>query len=227
MSYRLAILLPCRDILHSAFAYDLARLTAYWSARHVPKGGALHLFTSQGTLIADQRQNLVLEALKVEADYVLWCDTDMRFPKDIVDRLHAHGKDVVAANYSTRRVPCKPVAFADASCRNLVYTNADSTGLEEAYAIGMGAMLERADIYKKLALPFFSIGYSQAAQDFFGEDVFHCHKLREVGVKVYIDHDVSKEVRHIGNFEFANEHAEAQREIVEAEGIQTAKRSAA
>lgn len=222
MSYRLAILLPCRDILHSAFAYDLARLTAYWSAKHVPNGGSLHLFTSQGTLIADQRQNLMFEALKVNADYVMWCDTDMRFPKDIVDRLHARDKDVVAANYSTRRLPCKPVAFADSSCRNLVYTKADSTGLEEVYAIGMGAMLERTSVYKKLGLPFFQIGYSQAAQDFFGEDVYHAHKLREAGFKLYVDHDVSKEVRHIGNFEFANEHAVAHIEMVKAEGVHDA-----
>jgi len=221
MSYRLAILLPCRDIVHTSFAYDLARLTAYWSARHVPNGGALHLYTSQGTLIADQRQNLVIEALKVEADYVMWLDTDHRFPKDIVDRLHAHGKDVVACNYSTRRLPCKPIAFKDHHCRSLVYTKADSTGLEEVYAIGMGAMLERASVYRKLALPFFSIGYSQAAQDFFGEDVFHCHKLRDAGVSVFVDHDVSKEVKHIGNFEFGNEHAEAHMEIVAAEGVQT------
>jgi hypothetical protein len=220
MSYRLAILLPCRDIVHTSFAYDLARLTAYWSAKHVPQGGALHLFTSQGTLIADQRQNLIIEALKVKADFVMWLDTDMRFPKDIVDRLHAHGKDVVAANYSTRRLPCKPVAFADASCRNLVYTKAESAGLEEVYAIGMGAMLERTDVYKKLGLPFFSIGYSQSAQDFFGEDVYHCHKLKEQGVKVFVDHDVSKEVKHIGSFEFSNEHAEAQMELVKAEGVQ-------
>jgi len=220
MSYRLAILLPCRDILHTAFAYDLARLTAFWSAKHVPNGGALHLFTSQGTLIADQRQNLVIEALKVKADYVMWLDTDMRFPKEIVDRLHAHDKDVVACNYSTRRLPCKPVAFSDKSCRTLVYTKADSSGLEEAYAVGMGAMLERTSVYKKLGLPFFQIGYSQSAQDFFGEDVYHCHKLNEAGVKVYVDHDTSKLVKHIGNFEFGNEHAEAHMQIVEAEGVQ-------
>lgn len=220
MSYRLAILLPCRDILHTSFAYDLARLTAYWSARHVPKGGSLHLFTSQGTLIADQRQNLILEALNVEADYVLWLDTDMRFPKDIVDRLHARNLDVVAANYSTRRMPCKPVAFGDEFCKTHVYTNEDSASVEEVYAIGMGAMLEKADVYKRLALPFFSIGYSRVSQDFYGEDVFHCHRLREAGVKIYVDHDVSKEVRHIGTFEYANEHAVAHKEIVEAEDKQ-------
>lgn len=222
MSYRLAICLPCRDILHTAFAYDLARLTAYWSAQHVPQGGALMMFTSQGTLIADQRQNLVLEALNGEADYILWLDTDMRFPKDLVDRLHAHGRDVVAANYSTRRVPAKPVAFANETCTDLVYTSADSTGLAEVHAVGMGAMLERTNVYRKLKLPFFTIGYSQQVQDFFGEDIFHCKQLRDAGMQVWIDHDVSKEVRHIGNFEFSFEHAEACRDMVKKEGVQDA-----
>lgn len=217
MSYTLAILLPSRDILHTAFAYDLARLTAYWSAKHVPKGGRLHLFNSMGTLICDQRQNLIIEALNAKADYVLWLDSDHRFPKDLVDRLHAHGKEIVAANYSTRRVPAKPVAFANDRCDELVYTHADSTGLEEVAAVGMGAMLESTEVYKKLGLPFFTIGYSQAAGDFFGEDVFHCRKAREAGFKVHIDHDVSKEVRHIGSFEFSYEHAAACRDIIEKE----------
>lgn len=215
MSYKLAICLPCRDILHTSFAYDLARLTAYWSAKHVPKGGSLMLYTSQGTLIADQRQSLVIEALNANADYILFLDTDMRFPKDLVDRLHAHGKEIVAANYSTRRVPAKPVAFANDRCDDLVYTTKDSTGLEEVAAVGMGAMLESTEVYKKLGLPFFTIGYSQAAGDFFGEDVFHCRKARDAGFKVFIDHDVSKEVRHIGSFEFTFEHAEACKDIIQ------------
>lgn len=214
MSYSLAILLPSRDMVSMGFTYDLARLTAYWSAKHVPHGGKLHLFNSQGTLIADQRQNLIIEAINAKADYVLWLDTDMRFPKDIVDRLHAHGKDIVAANYSTRRVPAKPVAYADEGCDELVYTTKDSTGLKEVYAVGMGAMLENTAVYRKLGLPFFTIGYSQAAGDFFGEDVFHCRQVREAGFNVFIDHDVSKEVRHIGSFEFTFEHAEACKDII-------------
>lgn len=217
MSYRLAICLPCRDILHTSFAYDLARLSAYWSAKHVPAGGSLMLFTSQGTLIADQRQNLVMEALKASADYILWLDTDMRFPKDLVDRLQSHREDIVACNYSTRRVPAKPVAFGDERCSTLVYTNEDSSGLESVHAVGMGAMLERTEVYKQLKLPFFTIGYSQQVHDFFGEDVFHCKQARDAGFTIWIDHDASKEIRHIGTFEFAHEHAAACRDIIEAE----------
>jgi phosphoribosylformylglycinamidine cyclo-ligase len=43
--------------------------------------------------------------------------------------------------------------------------------------------------------------------------------LRDAGVGVFVDHDTSKEVKHIGNFEFGNEHAEAHMEIVAAEVV--------
>lgn len=214
---RIAVCLPCRDIVHTSFAYDLARLTAYIGATRVPQGAKLHLFTSQGTLIADQRQNLVKEALKVNADYVLFLDTDMRFPKDAFDRLVAHGKPIVAANYSTRRLPPKPVAFADEFCRTHVYTRETSTGLEKVYAVGMGCMLIDTKVFQAMPAPWFQIGYSAKQHDFFGEDIFFCHQAAKHGFDTLIDHDLSKDVRHIGNLEFSYHHAEACIDDVKAE----------
>ena len=214
---RLAVCIPCREMLHTSFAYDLARFCAYWSARYVPEGGALHLFTSNGTLIADQREGLAKEALKVDADYILTLDSDMRFPKDVFDRLAAHDKPIVAANYSTRGLPAKPVAFSNARCNEYVYTTADSHGLEEVYAVGMGVMLIKAEVFKKTPMPWFQIGYATDTGNFFGEDIHFCHKVAKHGFPVMIDHDVSRQVRHIGSFEFTLDHAEACREDVEAE----------
>jgi len=213
---RLAICIPARDMVNTGFAYDLARLTAYWSAKHVPTGGALHLFTSAGTLIADQRENLAKEALAVNADYVLYLDSDMRFPKDVVDRMAAHQQPIVAGNYSTRGLPAKPVAFSNALCNEYIYTGASSSGLQECYAIGMGVMLVHADVFKQMPRPWFQIGYSSKNGAFFGEDIHFCHKAAQHGFKTMIDHGVSKEIRHIGSFEFTHDHADACREDAKA-----------
>jgi hypothetical protein len=214
---RLAVCLPCRDIVQTGFAYDLARLTAFWSAKYVPQGGALHLFTSAGTLIADQRENLAKEALKIDADWILFLDTDMRFPKDVFDRLSKHDKPIVAANYSTRGLPAKPVAFRNALCNEYVYTVDESRGLEEVYAVGMGVMLIKAEVFRNTPMPWFQIGYASATGHFFGEDIHFCHKAAKHGYKTLIDHDLSKIVKHIGTFEYTLDHAEACREDVEAE----------
>ena len=203
-----AICLPCRDQVNTGFAYDLSVLSAYWSAKHVPDGGRLFMFTSMGTLIANQRQELVIQALKAEVSHVLFLDTDMRFPKDTLDRLMAHDKPIVAANYATRRMPIHSVAFKTDTNMECVYTTPESTGLEPVAAVGMGVMLIKTDVFKKAELPWFHLGYSLKSHEFTGEDIFFCRAARRNGHEVLIDHDLSKEVRHIGTFEFAHEHAE-------------------
>lgn len=205
----LAICLPCRDMVHTGFAYDLARLTAYWTARNVPQGGRLHLFTCAGTLIADQREKLVKEALKANVDWLLWIDSDMRFPKDGADRLMAHGKPVVAANYATRRLPVETVAFKTPAADAFVYTYPESTGLEKIHAVGMGFMLVKAEVYRKALRPWHDIHYIPANGDHSGEDMHFCAQARAAGFDILIDHDVSKEVQHIGQIEFTHDHAVA------------------
>jgi GT2 family glycosyltransferase len=183
-------------------------MTANWSAKHVPGGGRLFIFTSMGTLIANQRQELVGEALQSGASHILFLDTDMRFPKDTIDRLLAHDKPIVAANYATRRMPVKTVAFKTAGSWDCVYTTEDKTGLEKVAAVGMGVMLIKREVFETLELPWFIIGYSPKTFEFSGEDIFFCRQAQKAGYDIMIDHDLSKQVKHIGSFEFAHEHAE-------------------
>lgn len=203
-----AICLPCRDQVCTSFAYDLAVLTANWSAKHISEGGKLYVFTSMGTLIANQRQELALEAMQANCSHILFLDTDMRFPKDTLDRLLAHDKPIVAANYATRRMPIHSVAFKTDKDLDCVYTTPESTGLESVAAVGMGVMLIKREVFEKSELPWFHLGYSLKTHSFTGEDIFFCRAARRNGFDVLIDHDLSKEVRHIGSFEFAHEHAE-------------------
>jgi hypothetical protein len=50
-----------------------------------------------------------------------------------------------------------------------------------------------------------------------GEDVFFCKKARELGHKIYIDHDVSHEIGHIGTFEFGHPHTWVVKEEMDKE----------
>jgi glycosyltransferase involved in cell wall biosynthesis len=200
----IAICVPCRDQVETGFAFDMAMATSYHVANFKDR---VHLYHSKGTLICNQRQELVKNALIDEADWILFLDADMRFPKDVISRLLAHDVPVVAANYSTRRSPVKPVTFANASVDDRIYTRPESEGLEECFGTGMGVFMVRADIFKELPLPWFQIGYSPSLHDFVGEDIYFCRLLREAGHKIMIDHDLSKQVRHVGTWEFSTDHA--------------------
>lgn len=161
-----------------------------------------------GTLIADQRQKLAMMALQHKADHLLFLDSDMRFPRDLVRRLMAHDKDAVACNYSTRRLPAKPVAWSDFSSQTLLSSH-DRNGVEPVDAVGMGAMLVKSSVFDKLPQPWFQIVYSKSGRAFIGEDIYFCQLAKAHGVTVHVDHDTSKLVRHIGSFEFSHDHVAA------------------
>jgi hypothetical protein len=202
---KVAVCVPCRDQVCAGFSFDLANMVGF----HAAAGMNIGLYQSPGTLIADQRVNLAKEAISQGATDILWIDSDMRFPKNALQRLLAHNKTIVAANYATRRIPVETTALNMVEGKWVhVPTRKDSTGLEQVTACGMGLMLTSAEVFKSLADPWFHIGYSTKNGIFLGEDVSMCMHAAKVGHPTFIDHDISKEIRHIGTLEYALEHSE-------------------
>lgn len=199
MTAHVAICVPARDMIDSGFAFDMARLVGAAQC-------SISLLTIQGTLIVNQRTDLAKNALALGATHVLFLDSDMRFPKDALDRLLAHDKPIVAANYVTRKFPLQPVAFADDLSHERVFTEPNSTGLQPVAAVGMGVMLVKAEVFDKIGMPYFMIGYSPKTEAYTGEDIYFCRKVRSAGYEVLVDHDLSKEVKHTGAIDFQHEH---------------------
>ena len=135
----------------------------------------------------------------------------MRFPRDALVRLLSREQDIVGVNYVTRQPPMHYVALkstitADGPGEYLA-TRADSTGLEEAEAIGFGMVLIHGSVWSKIGPgPWFMFDYDKDLDLLIGEDVYFCRRAREAGFKVMVDHDLSHEVRHIGQWEFKLAH---------------------
>jgi glycosyltransferase involved in cell wall biosynthesis len=202
-----SICIPARDEVATGFAHDLAIMSARWYAS-APVGARFDVHIVNGTLIADQRAKLARMALTSGADYVLYLDSDMRFPPYLLEKLVAHGKDIVACNYATRRLPVKTVAFSDFATLKCIYSH-DRKGLEEVDAIGMGAMLVKTEVFRKLPQPWFNVSYLPSGGMYVGEDIYFCKLAQAHGFKVWVDHDLSKDVKHIGKMEFTHDHVEA------------------
>ena len=81
---RVAVCIPSRGEMEIGTAFDLSTMVGY-DARF--RKGETALYTVNGTLIFDQREKLAKEAIKDGADYILWIDADMRFPKNTIDNL--------------------------------------------------------------------------------------------------------------------------------------------
>jgi hypothetical protein len=89
----------------------------------------------------------------------------------------------------------------------------ESTGIEEVGSIGMGVMLIKRNVFEKLTEPWFETPWRTDARGYIGEDIFFCRKAQDAGYKIWIDHDVSKEIGHIGTFEFKHDHTWMMRDI--------------
>jgi hypothetical protein len=179
---------------------------------------AISLKIMQGTIIQNQRADLCLDAMREGCSHILFIDSDMTFPQDMVQRLLKHDVDIDATNCARRRMPTGPTAqnYDENGVRTMVYTMPDSTGLEEVGSIGTGIMLIKKEVFQNMSEPWFDMPWQTGKRGYMGEDVFFCKKAQELGFKVYIDHDVSKEIGHIGTFEFKHDHTWVMRDLEKA-----------
>lgn len=189
----LTICVPCYDNVSSLFAQSLANLTS-----QLTKDGInYHLYFLMGTVLSDSRTTLANDAIKNGSEYILWLDSDMVFPNDTFARLHKHNKDIVSATYSTRKKPLRSVAFVDQFDADIRLN--EPTGLHSVYAVGMGCMLVKTTVFKKLPEPWFSINWIADEKRFSGEDMYFCDLAYNNGYEIYVDVDLSKEVAHHGS----------------------------
>jgi hypothetical protein len=195
---KLAILVPTRDMVHSHFAYSLTQLVKTTSE----VGIDTYLYFDSSTILLNQREKLIDEAIKMEADYVLWLDSDMMFPSNVVLKLLAHNKDIVACNYMKRSLPMKTVAYTDLNDWDSWVPMKPQEELVKVKGIGMGCILMKTEVFKKLEKPYFEFRFKEDTKDWFGEDFILQDKIQKVGYEIFVDTMLSMEIKHIGTYAF-------------------------
>ena len=215
------VLVPCQSEVKAAFAYDLAQMMSFTASHFVKPGiiDTLGVGFQIGTYVHTARQALVMGAMQKPTDYFLFIDSDMRFPPDALVKLLTHQEAMVGVNYPSRAPPIrwlgvKTVADKEAEVGGkgvLLETQPESTGLEEVDAMGFGFVLIRRDVFEALPDPrengpwwWYEWMPKRKAQ--IGEDVYFCRLVAEHGVTLFIDHDLSKRIQHIGTEVFGPDH---------------------
>lgn len=229
---RIAIAIPVYDNPESMFLQSLTSALSYlYETKLEDDNGEripiqVETFVCSG-LIQQARHRLFFEALKWDADYILWCDSDHIFPANAIPRLLAHGKDIVGCNYARRTIGADPTAPTaavlnrDEQASKLCYTTrekAESGELEKVDHMGMGLCLMRMSVLEALTLkseadglksfmPLFHLMEKDAGGTV-GEDVFFFQKCRDAGLDVWCDHGLSWEVGHISKRVLTHAHVE-------------------
>lgn len=188
----LSITGPTRDLVPASFAVDLAQLYAYTQARGPWQTVTVGFVNS--TYIHVGREFVLEASIKSGATHVLWLDTDLSFPREAAVLLSMHDEPFVGVNYLMRHDGGNWTAMRGEA---RVQTTSCSTGLEAVDAVGFGCVLMRTEIAKDVPRPWFRHGLNHAGGDV-GEDIQFCRKLRDAGHTIWIDHDLSKSIGHVG-----------------------------
>jgi hypothetical protein len=193
---KLAVLVPCRESVYSLFSSCLVEMVKTCTMAGIDT----HVIYDASTILLNQRENLANQAVFMKAEYMLWLDSDMLFPSTTAMRMIAHNKSVVAANYMKRSVPLNSVAYEQRGDWDNWLPLMSEEGLVTVEGVGMGCMMIKTDILKEIEKPWFAFEYKD--ESWHGEDFYFQEKLRAAGHEILIDMNLSRQIRHVGQWAF-------------------------
>jgi len=185
-----ALCIPSGEMVHADFMLSVLHVAQ--NARAA--GFRVSVVNSKLSIVTEARNLCVTAALKAKVDWVLFLDSDMVFPADTMKRLHARQVPIVGATYPRKMWP---LAFIGTRKDGAPFTLSDR-GMVEAGRVPTGCLLIKADVFAQLKAPYFRCGYDEQAGLVLGEDFWFSDRVRELGLPLWCDLDLSRQVEHIG-----------------------------
>jgi GT2 family glycosyltransferase len=160
----------------------------------------IHLFfiNEKQTILEVGRHRLVMNAMAIKADYILWVDTDMQFSYDTLTRLIDADKDVIGLQALMRAHPYASNAY-DLEGNQVLYPD----NIVEVKYIGTGLLLTKVEVFTKIGMPYFKTTYTEGHWQ--GEDLNFCDRVRAAGYKIYCHGPLSKSLFHLGVKKYGHE----------------------
>lgn len=182
---KILIAIPCMDQVPAPFAQSLAMIQK-------TEDNVACAF-QMGSLIYTSRNNLALQALKGEFDYILWLDSDMVFQQDLLIQLKKvmdeKELDFVSGLYFRRVPPFTPVLFDkleidEAGACTWTDWKDVPEGLFKVGGCGFGCVLMKTDILFEVQSKFGGMFNPIASM---GEDLSFCWRARQCGYDLWCD----------------------------------------
>lgn len=207
--HKTLLAVPCFDMVHTKF---------FESFTNMVKRDCDSFTVLTNTLIYIARNVISSNAIDNGFERILWLDSDMTFPKDMILRLSEdmdNGCELVTGLYFSRYPKIKPNAFTrlwwdqkeedgdiDTGATHLFrYTE----GLNRIEACGMGCCMMTTDLIKRVGDKF---GSPFTPIDGMGEDLSFCWRVNQLGVPMYCDTRIK--CGHIGQMNYNEDFYKAQ-----------------
>ena len=196
MARHVAVCIPSGEMVHADFMLSVLHLVQ--NARVA--GRRISIVNSKSSLITQGRNLAVQAALEAKAEWLLFLDSDMVFPSDTIPRLLAHERSIVGATYPRKGWP---LAYIGTRLDGAPISLTD-TGLIEAARLPAGCLLIKADVFARLKRPYFRCDYDEATGEILGEDFRFSELVRSLGLALWCDLDLSRQIGHLGVHRFVH-----------------------
>lgn len=198
------IAIPSMETVPMAFCMSLAKLR---------RAGNTIIGNIQGSLVYSARNDLARKAIELEADQVLWLDSDMTFHPDLLERMtqisEKNNIDFLTAVCYRRKWPYSPCLFdrLDYDGKKVSFTQIMSTPEDriKVGGCGMAVCLMKTDVIMSVSAKFQGRMFDPILG--MGEDVSFCWRARECGYEIWAD--PSFEIGHVGSMIVGRGHFEA------------------
>ena len=186
---RVFIAVPCMDTVPVEFAQSFATMDK-------PENCIVSFL--KGSLIYDSRNQLCKQALECKADYIMWMDSDMVFPKDTLTAMleHMEDKDIVSGIYFKRVYPFSPVIYETLfeEGKATDYLDYPERSVFQAEGFGFGCVMMKTTVLIDMLL---NEGQWFTPINNFGEDLSFMWRAKKLGYKAYVDSNIR--CGHIGH----------------------------
>ena len=192
---KIFIAVPSMDTLPALFCQSLALLQ---------RAGDTKIGFEVGSLVYIARNNLAKQAIKAEADYVLWLDSDMVFAPDLLQRMlkvcQDEKIDFLTATCFRRKPPYTPCLFDKLerlpNDRGAAFTALLSVpeGRFKVGGCGFAGVLLSTDVILAVGAKYNGRLFDPLPG--MGEDLSFCWRARQCGYEIWCDSSI--ELGHVG-----------------------------
>jgi hypothetical protein len=198
---KLQIAIPTAGRVPMGFAYSLAGMIAKIGAQHIPTIPEATIEVTMDIVESSNwitnREQLARRAIEAGRTHLMFLDDDMTFEPQIIDIMLGRRQDIVCTNYLIKTEPARDFVAIGLDGQR-VPTREASAGLQPIAYSGFGVSIFSVEVFKRTPQPWFLPDFDTASSSYTTEDNPFYRRAREAGFIVYLDHDASKLVSHIG-----------------------------
>lgn len=204
---KILVAVPCMDTTPVGFTLSLVDMLTYSQKL----GDDIKLCMHTNSLVYDSRNLLSLTAIEQNFDYVLWLDSDMVFPPDLIEYMLGTMDilgdiDMLTEVYYMRKPPHSPVLYSvidepelkDGQVQKKIQTMTNiPDSLFTVEGCGFGCVMTKVSLLKEVWDKF---GPAFTPYPWASEDMSFCYRVKQLGKKIWCDS--VRTIGHIGTAVF-------------------------